>query len=414
MSRKQLYILLSIYFVYMVAMIAYFFQFANFQIPQGLEGTVVDPNTFMSADQIAQSNVFSKLQWVLFFIVPPLEWLFYITVIGFGISQYFEAASSKHLYGFRTISYVLKISLLAFIIFLPIKFLVYRLSFLFGISNQSTISWVKDKSIDFLVVLAFTTITSLVIIKLFRRYGSRWWFYAWMISVPITIFTMFLQPVIIDPLYNDFSTIKDKQLEGEILALAHSANIPAKHVYEVNMSEKTNALNAYVTGIGRTSRIVLWDTTLEELTKEETLFVVAHEIGHYVHRDVAKGAAMGLVVSFVGLAIIGTASSGFYNRYVKNNSSGSLKELQILPFVLLMSSILSFLGNPIENTFSRLQERRADEFAVETVHNPDAGISAFQKLTTSGLSTVEQPKIVKIFKNSHPTIYERIQYLDSK
>lgn len=414
MSRKLLYILLSIYFVYVIAMIVYFFQFADFQIPQGLEGTAADPKTFMSGAQIAQSNVFSKLQWVLFFVVPPLEWLFYITVIGFGISHYFEASSSKQVRGFRVFSYVLKISLLTFVTFLPIKFLAYRLSFLFGISNQSTIAWVKDKSIDFLIGLAFTTLTSIVIIKLFRKYGTRWWFYSWMISVPITVFILFLQPVIIDPLYNNFSTIKDKQLEDEILTLAHNADIPAKHVYEVNMSEKTNALNAYVTGIGRTSRIVLWDTTLEKLSKEETLFVVAHEIGHYVHRDVAKGAAMGLLISFVGLAIIGTASSGFYNRYVKNNSNGSLKELQILPFVFLLSSVLTFFANPIENSFSRFQERRADEFAVETVNNPDAGISAFQKLSASGLSTIEQPEIVKIFRNSHPSIYERIQYLETK
>lgn len=412
MNRKWLYISLAIYTVYVMALLVFFFKFVDFQIPQELIGTTVDPSTFMNEEQISQSILFSKLQWLLFFVIPPLEWIFYFVVIGFGISRYFEVESSKKVRGLRVASYVFKLSSLAFVTFLPIKFLTYRLSCFFGISNQSMFSWVKDKSLDFLVGLIFTTITSLIIIKLFRKYGPRWWFYAWMISVPITIFTVFLQPVVIDPLYNDFTPIQNEELEAKILDLAHEANIPVEHVYEVNMSEKSNAMNAYVTGIGKTSRIVIWDTTLEKLSEDEIIFVMAHEIGHYVQRDVAKGAAMSLVISFVGLGFIGSASSVFFNQYVKKNASGSLRELQVLPFVFLLSSMLTFISNPAENAFSRLQERKADEFAVMMTEDPDSGISAFQKLSQSGLSTIEQPKIVKIFKNSHPTIYERILYLE--
>lgn len=412
MNRKWLYISLAIYTVYVMALLVFFFKFVDFQIPQELIGTTVDPSTFMNEEQISQSILFSKLQWLLFFVIPPLEWIFYFVVIGFGISRYFEVESSKKVRGLRVASYVFKLSSLAFVTFLPIKFLTYRLSCFFGISNQSMFSWVKDKSLDFLVGLIFTTITSLIIIKLFRKYGPRWWFYAWMISVPITIFTVFLQPVVIDPLYNDFTPIQNEELEAKILDLAHEANIPVEHVYEVDMSEKSNAMNAYVTGIGKTSRIVIWDTTLEKLSEDEIIFVMAHEIGHYVQRDVAKGAAMSLVISFVGLGFIGSASSVFFNQYVKKNASGSLRELQVLPFVFLLSSMLTFISNPAENAFSRLQERKADEFAVMMTEDPDSGISAFQKLSQSGLSTIEQPKIVKIFKNSHPTIYERILYLE--
>src|SRR5690606_39597744 len=93
---------------------------------------------------------------------------------------------------------------------------------------------------------------------------------------------MFVQPVIIDPLYNDFFPLTNKELETKILELASRADIPADHVFEVNMSEKTNALNAYVNGIGSNSRIVLWDTTLERLSEDEILFIMAHEMGHYV------------------------------------------------------------------------------------------------------------------------------------
>ncbi|WP_249712589.1 M48 family metalloprotease, partial [Bacillus cereus] len=105
--------------------------------------------------------------------------------------------------------------------------------------------------------------------------------YAWLLTIPFTIFVMIIQPVVIDPLYNDFYPLKNKELETKILSIAEQANIPAEHVYEVNMAQKTNSLNAYVTGIGSNSRIVLWDTTLNRLTDNEILVIMAHEMGHY-------------------------------------------------------------------------------------------------------------------------------------
>ena len=114
----------------------------------------------------------------------------------------------------------------------------------------------------------------------------------------------FIQPVVIDPLYNDFSALKNKELETKILAIADKADIPAKHVYEVNMSEKTNALNAYVTGIGPNARIVMWDTTLKQLKDKEILFIMAHEMGHYVMKHIYWGVASYMLLSFIGMYLI--------------------------------------------------------------------------------------------------------------
>lgn len=116
--------------------------------------------------------------------------------------------------------------------------------------------------------------------------------------------SVFIQPVIIDPLYNDFYPLKNKELESKILALAEEADIPADHVYEVNMSEKTNALNAYVTGIGANKRIVLWDTTLNKLDDSEILFIMGHEMGHYVMKHVYIGVAGYLIVSLAGFYMV--------------------------------------------------------------------------------------------------------------
>src|SRR5699024_8934028 len=125
-------------------------------------------------------------------------------------------------------------------------------------------------------------------------------------------FMMFIQPVVIAPLYNDFYPLKDKELEEKILNLADEADIPADHVFEVNMSEKTNALNAYVTGIGSNSRIVLWDTTLERLSDREILFIMAHEMAHYVEKHIYFGMAGYLLLSFIGLWL----TAKMMNHYV--------------------------------------------------------------------------------------------------
>lgn len=174
----------------------------------------------------------------------------------------------------------------------------------YGISTQSTQSWIKDHVIGFWESYATMLIVVTVLLWLIRKFPKRWWLAGWALSVPFTIFLTFIQPVVIDPLYNDFSTLKNKELETKILAMADKADIPAKHVYEVNMSEKTNALNAYVTGIGPNARIVMWDTTLKQLKDKEILFIMAHEMGHYVMKHIYWGVASYVLLSFIGMYLI--------------------------------------------------------------------------------------------------------------
>lgn len=196
--------------------------------------------------------------------------------------------------------YVFVLSLLTMLITLPVKWVSYQLSLYYGVSAQSTASWLKTKRLIFgfnIHCLFYARLCSFWLIQKKRKY---WWLYAWCLTVPVTLFLFFIQPVVIDPLYNDFYRLKDQALEKKILTLAEKAHIPADHVYEVNMSEKTNTMNAYVTGIGENKRIVLWDTTLQKLKDREILFIMSHEMGHYVMKHVYIGLAGYLVLSLVG------------------------------------------------------------------------------------------------------------------
>lgn len=392
-------------------MYGYIFHWGNAEIPKALKGTVVDPSTFMSDKQLANSTKFSEIKNFLFFVTTPLEWIFYFLIMAFGVSKSLTTWSNGKRKGFQAFSYVLGLSFFAFLFFLPLKFYSYRLSVQYGISSQSIYSWFKDLAISFSIDLLFMTASTIVLMWLIRRYGRLWWLYAWLITVPFTVFMMFIQPVVIDPLYNDFYPLKDKVLEHKILEIAHKANIPANHVFEVNMSSKTSALNAYVTGIGSNSRIVLWDTTLQKLTDDEILFVMAHEMGHYVKKDVYQSMGIYLAISFFGLWVTDFIVRGYVRR---KNILGiqTLGDISILPLILVVISILSFLISPIDNTFSRMQENRADRYALKMTEDPKSGLSSFQKLSASGLTQVNPPILVKLFRYTHPTMLERLQTMD--
>lgn len=270
----------------------------------------------------------------------------------------------------------------------------------------------KDELIDFWLSFGTMFIIVTVVYWLMKKSKKRWWLYAWGLSVPFTLFIMFLQPVVIDPLYNDFYPLKDKQLEAKILELASKANIPAEHVFEVNMAEKTNSLNAYVTGIGSNSRIVLWDTTLNRLSDDQILFIMAHEMAHYVEKHLYIGIAGYLLLSLVGLYITARLMEWIVNKWGEALKIPAVNDIRSFPLFLMILSMLMFASSPISNFVSRYQESRADHYAIEMTKNTEAGITTFQELSRAGLSQVNPPLLVKIFRYGHPTMLERISTIE--
>lgn len=412
--KKTVRLVLAGYIVYGIAIICYFFLFAHPSIPSEWKGTAADPATFLTPNEQLFSEQYSRWKNVLFFLSIPYDWIIYLFVLWLGIGKTLQRWGERATKWFvlQVAFYVFWLSLLVAIWTLPIDWISYRISRAYGVSTQSISSWLHDETMDFLVQTVVFFLVALVLYLLIHRFEKRWWLYAWLVSVPLAIFFMFIQPVVIDPLYNDFYPLKDKVLEGKILALAEKAHIPADHVFEVNMSEKTNALNAYVTGIGSHARIVLWDTTLTRLQEREILFIMAHEMGHYVMKHIYWGVAGTILLILLGLFIA--------NRVIEwlTRTSGSafhlpkMRELASFPLFLLVFSLFGFLASPVTNFVSRQEEHAADEYAIELTHDPAAAISAFQKLTEAGLSEVNPPTLVKLFRYTHPTIFERIVFLE--
>lgn len=414
MVRKWALRAIAAYVIFGILMYAYLFYLADTSIPEVLRGTVADPSTFLNSRELMLSEDYSKIRNLLFFLATPYEWLFYYLILIFGISSVFErwAKQTTRFYMIRTAIYLFWLSLASFIVMFPLSYLSFTISKSYNISTQTFPSWMKDKLIDFWVEFALLFIIVSVLYALIKKFKKRWWLAAWALSVPFSIFMMFIQPVLIDPLYNDFYPLKDKQLEGKILNIANKANIPADHVYEVDMSTKTNSLNAYVTGVGSNSRIVLWDTTLERLTDKEILFIMAHEMGHYVEKHIYIGMAGYLLLTLIGLWITAKLMEKWISRRGEEWRIEKITNISSLPTFLLITSILLFAASPVTNKVSRYQEARADTYAIKMTEDKEAGIQTFQSLTKAGLSQVNPPLLVKIFRYGHPTMLERIQAIE--
>jgi STE24 endopeptidase len=405
-----------IYAFYLVLTWLYLFIFTHPGVPEAFKGTAADPTVFMTPRQILLSQHYSRIQDWIYFINLPFNLGIYLLVICFGWSRWLRDRSMEvtRFSIIHTAIFWLALSFISWILTLPIDLSAHYVSIHYGVSVQGLPSWFKDQLTSFWVNWLITFVSVVVIYFFIRRNPKRWWLPVWLLSIPFTIILMFIQPVVIDPLYNDFHPLKASPLKTEILNLAAKANIPAHNVYEVDMSDKTNAMNAYVNGIGSHLRIVLWDTTVSRLKNTEVLFIMAHEMGHYVMHHLFLSLIGSIVLILAGLFFTAKLLVAIVNRWGGRLGIRHPGDLATLPIVFLIFSILSVVGSPIESAVSRHYEHQADAYAVQMTKDPKAGITAFQELTKVGLSDVNPPSLIKFMTYDHPTMLERIKYLQQE
>ncbi|MDF2922121.1 MAG: peptidase [Paenibacillaceae bacterium] len=377
-------------------------------VPAAYMGTAADPAVFMTPQELEISEVYSAQRNWLFFISYPWEWGIYIIMLFSGWSGRMEKRlKASRLPGFLKLPlYVALVNAIVFAAWLPVRFIGYRLSYNNGISTQGVLSWLRDKAVSF-GVETVPLIIAIAVAFWFIRKGGRWWFKLWLLSVPLILFMMVIQPVFVDPLFNRYSRLSDPVLEQQILLLADRADVPADRVYEADMSTKSNAYNAYVNGIGPTLRIVLWDTLLR-LEQKEALLIVAHEMGHYVLHHL-EWSALGAVASALFMLALG---SWLLRRIVRRWGSawdvGSGAQLSAVPVILLLVSVLGFASLPFSNFVSRQAERAADRYAMELIGSSEGGVAMNQKLAKATYDVVYPPLVVRLFRSTHPSDMERI------
>ena len=276
----------------------------------------------------------------------------------------------------------------------------------FDQSNQSLKDWLTDQ----LKGLAIGAPLGLILLELLylalRLTGDAWWLWAAGGLLLFNVLLSNLAPVLIMPLFNKYVPLGDehKDLEERLLGLAKRAGTKVKGVFKFDMSKRTKAANAALTGIGNTRRIVLGDTLINEFTPDEIETVLAHELGHHVHKDIPFLITTGTILVAFGLFIASLALDSAVTFF----SFTSVADIAAFPALSLILGAYGLLTQPLENALSRWRENMADDYALESTGKQEAFASAFTRLANQNLGEIDPEKWVVFMFYSHPPLGERI------
>jgi STE24 endopeptidase len=319
----------------------------------------------------------------------------------------------------QTLIFVPLLVLLIAVISLPIDIYHHQISLTYGLSVQGWGSWAADwckaegVSLVILVPMVFG------LFRVIRKSPQRWWFYFWLLTLPFLVLLIFIAPVVLDPMFNTFEPLEKKQplLVSEIEKVTQRGglSIPRDRMFEMEASAKVTTYNAYVTGIGATKRVVVWDNTSRDLTIPETLFVFGHEMGHYVLNHVYKGLAFFAAMMLAGFWLGRRIALALLARWGEQWHIRGINDLAALPVLMLVLSLLTLAGEPIGNAFSRHIEHQADIYGLEVTHglfpnNGTVAASSFQKLGEKSYDYPTPNPVLVFWSYSHPPIADRVRF----
>ena len=291
---------------------------------------------------------------------------------------------------------------------LPVSAYAEVLRHRYGLSTRSWGLWLRDVAVSTAISAAVTALALAGFLWLVRRAPHTWWAWAAGVTAGFVVVGSFLYPVVIEPAFNRFEPLPAGELRTRLLDLAEENGTPVQDVLVSDASRRTTALNAYVSGFGSTRRVVLYDTTLERLPEDGVASIVAHELGHVVHRDVLTGTLIGALGSGAAVALSGWLLS--WMPLLRRVGAQSPADPAVVPLVLLLLSLGGLLSTPVQNLVSRQVETRADLRALELTGDAGAFVDMQRQLSATNLSDPDPPGAWHWFFGSHPTAAQRIAF----
>jgi STE24 endopeptidase len=276
----------------------------------------------------------------------------------------------------------------------------------YGLSTRSWPLWLRDVSVATAIDAALTALGLLALVWLARRAPRTWWAWGAVGAAGLVVVGSFLWPVVIEPAFNRFESMPAGHLRSDLLALAERNGTPVQDVLVSDASRRTTALNAYVSGVGSTRRIVVYDTVLEQLPDDQIESIAAHELGHVAADDVLTGTLLGAVGAAAGVAALGWLVSLAPLR--RRSGADSPGDPRIVPLVLFLMAIGTLASTPLQNLVSRQVEARADVHALDLTRDPDAFTAMQRGLAVTNIEDPDPPAAWQWFFGSHPTTAQRI------
>ena len=370
-------------------------------------------SNFVAREKLGQKfyesdRIYQLIKVILSLLIPIL---FLITGFSVKLRNFSKSISNRFfiIVGVYGVIYTLIENILSF----PLVYYGgYVQRKIFGLSHQSFLLWFKNYSIELLINFIMIALVLWIPYKIISKSQKRWWIYTGIASIPLTAFLIFAHPVIIDPLFNDFKPVENKTVQTQLVELTKKAGIENCNILVVDKSKETSMINAYMTGIGNSRRIVLWDTALKSLTVPELKFITAHEIGHYVLGHIKKFMFFEIVGTFIVLYIVSVAAPYLINKYRNKFRFKDLKDIASFPLILLILNVCFMVTTPAFNVYSCYIEKQADIYALDITKDNKAGISSFKKLSENGIVIPYPDPVYKLWKFDHPPIKERMEFFE--
>ena len=372
-------------------------------------------------DKLAKAKALYDLRGRLRIIGTVLSFVILLAILYFGlIARYRDWAERISRSGFGQGLIVIPLFVLTLdILDLPLAAYQHSISRQYGLSVQGWGSWFGDVLKGEVVTLIVSLLLIGLLVWRIRRSPRWWWFQTWLVAVPFIFLFATITPYVIDPLFNKFEPLEKTNPELvqqiERVTARGGLSIPRDRMFLMKASEKVTTLNAYVTGFGPSKRVVVWDTTIQNATTPEILFVFGHEMGHYVLNHVVIGLAAGAVGLFIGLLLLYQTSGWFLNKFGMRWHIRELGDWAALPMLFLIFSILGFIAQPITATVGRRIEHNADIYGLEVTHGINANAQesaahAFQVLGELSLSYPYPNPLVVFWYYDHPSIPDRVRF----
>jgi STE24 endopeptidase len=375
----------------------------------------------LSRDRYEKAVTYSRASYTMYFVSVGLNVLALVVFLRLGMAAKYRdwAESVSDGRWVQALIFVPMLVLTVDVVELPLRVYGHVLSLRYEMSVERWGSWFLDWCKEQLLIVGFALILALILSGVMHRSPRRWWLLFWVATLPVVLFVVFISPWIIDPLFNKFEPLQvtNPDLVAAVENLTRHAGVPIlrDRMFLMRASEKTNEINAYVTGLGASKRVVIWDTTIQKATTDETLVIVGHELGHYVLGHVWKGFLFAAVLLLIGYYALFRGLHWTLGRWGGEWRIYGPSDWASFAVLLLLVEIGMFIASPVVNGFSRMQEHDADVYGLEVTHGivPDSSEVAartFQVLGDADLADPNPPDFITFWLYSHPPLADRLVF----
>ena len=375
-------------------------------VPGGTPAAV-RPEAVFTAEQIQRAETFARTarlwSWSSLLVSLAVAAWFGFTDRGIRLARRLGGP-----WWLRVVLAVAALTLIGRVVTLPFAVLLRRQYLAYDLSRQSWSGFAVDQALGQLVLIVTTSVAVLVLVGCARRWQHAWPAVAGTLLGGLVLLGSFVYPLVVEPLFNSFTPLPDGSLRTSILELADKEQVRIDDVLVADASRRTTTLNAYVSGLGGTRRVVVYDNLVSDLPEAEALSVVAHELAHARHRDVLIGSVLGAAGVLVGTGVLGLTVGGLGRR-----RGVSMADPAVVPLLLALIAFGTLTASPVQSTISRQIETRADVDALRATSDPDAFVAMQRQLALRSLSDPTPPEWAQFWFGSHPTTLVRIAIAES-